>query len=63
MRVLPARMAMTRAPARTQSAHAGRGTAITMRLTLVLESLAVPTEAPRAARARDPTELLGDDVD
>ena len=32
-------------------------------VTLVLESLAVPTEAPRAARARDPTELLGDDVD
>jgi Putative transposase/Transposase zinc-binding domain len=26
---------------------------------LVLESLCMPTEAPRAARARDPTELLG----
>jgi hypothetical protein len=28
-------------------------------VTLVLESLELPTEAPRAARARDPTELLG----
>ena len=30
---------------------------------LVLESLGMPTEAPRAARARDPTELLGDTTD
>ena len=30
-------------------------------VTLVLESLAMPTEAPRVARARDPTDLLGDD--
>jgi hypothetical protein len=29
-------------------------------VSLVLESLALPTEAPRAARARDPTELLGE---
>jgi hypothetical protein len=29
----------------------------------VLETLGMPTEAPRAARARDPTELLGDDAD
>ena len=28
---------------------------------LVLESLGMPTEAPRVARARDPTELLGAD--
>lgn len=28
-------------------------------VSLVLESLSMPTEAPRAARARDPTELLG----
>ena len=28
---------------------------------LVLESLQLPTDAPRAARARDPTELLGDE--
>jgi len=27
---------------------------------LVLESLGLPTEAPRAARARDPTDMLGD---
>jgi hypothetical protein len=27
---------------------------------LVLESLGMPTEPPRVARARDPTELLGD---
>jgi Putative transposase len=27
---------------------------------LVLESLALPSDPPRAARARDPTELLGD---
>jgi hypothetical protein len=27
---------------------------------LVLESLGMPTEAPRPARARDPTDLLGD---
>jgi hypothetical protein len=27
---------------------------------LVLESLSLPTEAPRAARARDPTELLAE---
>ncbi len=27
---------------------------------LVLESLAMPTEAPKAARARDPTELQGE---
>jgi hypothetical protein len=27
---------------------------------LILESLGLPTEAPVAARARDPTELLGD---
>jgi hypothetical protein len=26
---------------------------------LVLEGLGLPSEAPRAARARDPTELLG----
>jgi hypothetical protein len=25
---------------------------------LVLDSLGIPTDAPRAARARDPTELL-----
>jgi hypothetical protein len=30
---------------------------------VVLESLGLPTEAPRAARARDPTELLGDAAD
>jgi hypothetical protein len=30
---------------------------------VVLESLGLPTEAPRAARARDPTELLGDRAD
>ena len=30
---------------------------------LVLESLGMPAEAPRAARARDPTELLGDTTD
>jgi hypothetical protein len=30
-------------------------------VTSVLESLAMPTEAPGAARARDPTELLGDE--
>jgi hypothetical protein len=30
-------------------------------VSLILESLAMPTEAPRAARARDPTELLVDD--
>jgi hypothetical protein len=31
---------------------------------LVLESLGLPTEAPRVARARDPTELLGEaDID
>jgi hypothetical protein len=29
-------------------------------VSLVLGSLALPTEAPRAARARDPTELLGE---
>jgi hypothetical protein len=28
---------------------------------LVLESLGMPTDAPRVARARDPTELLGRD--
>jgi hypothetical protein len=27
---------------------------------LVLDSLGMPSEAPRAARARDPTELLGE---
>jgi hypothetical protein len=27
---------------------------------LVLESLGLPTEAPRAARVRDPTDMLGD---
>jgi hypothetical protein len=27
---------------------------------LVLEGLGIPTEAPSAARARDPTELLGE---
>ena len=27
---------------------------------LILESLGLPTDAPVAARARDPTELLGD---
>jgi hypothetical protein len=27
---------------------------------LVLESLGLPTEAPRAARARDPTDMLDD---
>jgi hypothetical protein len=30
---------------------------------LVLDSLGMPAEAPRAARARDPTELLGEHVD
>jgi hypothetical protein len=30
---------------------------------LVLDSLAIPTDAPRVARARDPTELLGGRVD
>ena len=30
---------------------------------LVLDSLGMPTDAPRAARARDPTELLGEHVD
>jgi hypothetical protein len=29
----------------------------------VLATLGMPAEAPRAARARDPTELLGDDAD
>jgi hypothetical protein len=29
----------------------------------VLDSLGMPTDAPRAARARDPTELLGEHVD
>ncbi len=29
---------------------------------LVLESLELPADAPRAARARDPTELLGEDA-
>ena len=29
-------------------------------IVLVLESLGLPTHAPRAARARDPTELLGE---
>jgi hypothetical protein len=33
-------------------------------IALVLESLGLPTHAPRAARARDPTALLGEqDVD
>jgi hypothetical protein len=27
---------------------------------LILESLGLPADAPAAARARDPTELLGD---
>jgi hypothetical protein len=27
---------------------------------LVLQALALPAEAPRVARARDPTELFGD---
>ena len=30
---------------------------------LALESLGVPTDAPRVARARDPTELVGQHVD
>ena len=30
---------------------------------IVLESLGMPTDAPRVARARDPTELLGEDLD
>jgi hypothetical protein len=30
-------------------------------VTLILESLAMPPETPRAARARDPTELLGEE--
>ena len=30
---------------------------------LVLDSLGMPTDAPHAARARDPTELLGEHVD
>ena len=29
---------------------------------LVLDALGMPTDAPRVARARDPTELLGGDV-
>jgi hypothetical protein len=29
-------------------------------VTLVLESLGIPSRAPRVARARDPTELLGE---
>jgi hypothetical protein len=29
-------------------------------IVLVLESLGLPTHAPRAARARDPTDLLGE---
>jgi len=32
------------------------------RVKLVLESLRMPADAPRVARARDPTELLGVDV-
>jgi uncharacterized protein YbaR (Trm112 family) len=30
---------------------------------LVLDSLGIPADAPRVARARDPTELLGEHVD
>jgi hypothetical protein len=30
---------------------------------LVLDSLGMPSDAPRAARARDPTELLGEHAD
>ena len=30
---------------------------------LVLDSLGMPTDAPHAARARDPTEFLGEHVD
>jgi hypothetical protein len=32
-------------------------------IVLVLESLGLPTTAPRAARARDPTDLLGEQDD
>ena len=30
---------------------------------LVLESLGMPADAPRVARARDPTALVGEHVD
>jgi uncharacterized protein YbaR (Trm112 family) len=33
------------------------------RIRLVLDALGMPTDAPRAARARDPTELLGEYLD